>query len=316
MTRRSRSVQTHRDDRAGVKRPSRYEFSKVAVDFESGGERCSGWLYRPDRPAEPPVIVMAPGLGAEMDFGPHRYAERLAAEGYAVLLFDYRGFGSSDGGVRRLISPARQVEDYRAAVAAARGLDGVDASRVALWGASLAGGHVLQVAAGDPRIAAVVAQAPVVDGVAFARRGGVTHLVKGVVAGVRDRIQSLALGPHTVPVVGDADEFAVVSGPGARYDFEALVPPQVQWENATPARVFLSLLRYRPAKAAERVTCPTLVVAGARDAVAPADAALSAAESMPNATYLRLPIGHFDAYGGRAFERSVDHQLAFLENAL
>jgi hypothetical protein len=39
---------------------------------------------------------------------------------------------------------------------------GIDPQRIALWGTSFAGGHVLRVASHDPRVAAAVAQVPAV----------------------------------------------------------------------------------------------------------------------------------------------------------
>ena len=62
----------------------------------------------------------------------------------------------------------RQRDDWRAAVRLARSCDGIDPERIALWGTSFSGGHVIAVAADDPRIAAVVAQVPMID----AWRGG------------------------------------------------------------------------------------------------------------------------------------------------
>jgi len=52
------------------------------------------------------------------------------------------------------------LEDWRAAIRFARGLKGVDAGRIALWGSSLGGGHAVSAASEDPRVAAVVAQIP------------------------------------------------------------------------------------------------------------------------------------------------------------
>ncbi len=44
------------------------------------------------------------------------YAERFAAEGWAVFFFDYRNFGRSEGRPRNLIDPVRHVQDYHAAI--------------------------------------------------------------------------------------------------------------------------------------------------------------------------------------------------------
>ena len=43
------------------------------------------------------------------------YAQRLAPAGFAVLTMDYRGFGQSEGTPRHHESPAKKVEDIRAA---------------------------------------------------------------------------------------------------------------------------------------------------------------------------------------------------------
>src|SRR4029450_2988208 len=107
---------------------------------------------------------MAHGIGAAKGSGLLPCADAFAEAGLDVLLFDYRCFGESSGEPRQLAWPPRHREDYRAAVEFARGLDGGDAGGIVLWGISWSGGHVVYVAASDPRIAAVISQAPDVDG--------------------------------------------------------------------------------------------------------------------------------------------------------
>ncbi len=63
---------------------------------------------------------MAHGFGTTRDSGLLPFAERFAAAGCDVLLFDYRGFGGSDGSPRQDVDHRRHREDYHAAVAAAR----------------------------------------------------------------------------------------------------------------------------------------------------------------------------------------------------
>ena len=77
--------------------------------------------------------------------GRDKYAEAFVASGkFACLLFDYRGFGSSDGEIRNLIDPWRHIEDWRSALAFVAlpedhgGLaNSVDITRVGLWGSRL-----------------------------------------------------------------------------------------------------------------------------------------------------------------------------------
>lgn len=294
-----------------IRRPSRFEFSTVRARFESDGRECVGTLYRPDRPADPPVVVMAPGFGAARRWGLPAYAERFAERGYAVYLFDFAHFGDSEGEPRGLVSPTRQLTDWRAAVGAVRGLDGVDARRLALWGTSLAGGHALRLAAEDLRVSAVVAQTPVLDGRGLLRTGGISGLVRALGAGVRDRLQSFVTDPHVVPTAGDPGEFAAL--PGAYAGMRGIVDDPGRWENRIPARSFLGLARYRPVSTLEDVACPTLLLGGTRDDIAPVDTVADAAESVPTATFVRMPTDHFGPFDGPTFEESLGHQLAFLD---
>ena len=96
-------------------------------------------------------VVLAHGFGGVKEARLDAYAERFAAAGYAALVFDYRHHGDSGGEPRLLIDIGRQHEDWRAAIAHARGLDGVDANRIAAWGTSFSGGHVVELAAADQR---------------------------------------------------------------------------------------------------------------------------------------------------------------------
>src|SRR3954471_24666383 len=100
------------------------------LTFESGGEQCAAWLYMPagDRPH--PAVVLAHGFGGVRAARLWAFAERFAAAGVAALVFDYRGFGGSGGEPRQLLSIKRQLEDWRAAVAFARGAGGVGPGRV------------------------------------------------------------------------------------------------------------------------------------------------------------------------------------------
>jgi alpha-beta hydrolase superfamily lysophospholipase len=96
---------------------------------------------------------MGHGFGAERRFRLPAFAERLCAAGLAVLLFDYRGFGDSEGTPRGLVDPGRHLADFAAAVRYAQELKGVDGARLALWGTFLSGGHALVTAARLPGIA-------------------------------------------------------------------------------------------------------------------------------------------------------------------
>jgi len=297
-------------------RPSRYDYSKIRLTFRSGGERCVGRLYRPDRPSNPPLVVLAGGPIAAGGRPLSPYAERLAAAGYAAFYFDFRHAGDSDGDPRNLVSPARQRADWEAALAGLRGRGDVATDTTVLWGVGLAAEGALAVAADDPRISGVVAGTPILSGRAFLRKRGLGFLAGSLLAGVRDRIQSLVGRPYTVPLVsggadGDSGRFALVSTPGASRAYRDLAGDE--WENRIPARSILALWEHTGSDERRRPTCPVLFVGGTRDDVAGIQAAEDAAESLPDATLVRLPAGHFDIYDGDTFDRCVRHGLAFLD---
>src|ERR1044072_5023069 len=73
------------------------------VSFDSEGTRCPAWPYGPDGVVDPPVIVMAHGFASIRELRLDAYGERFAQAGFAALVFDYRGFGASDGQPPRVI---------------------------------------------------------------------------------------------------------------------------------------------------------------------------------------------------------------------
>ena len=296
-------------------RPPRVAFSTRTVGFESGGVDCSGRLFRPDRPTEPPVVVMGPGLAAERAFGLDRFAERLAARGYAAFAFDYRGFGDSGGEPRGAVSVGRQLADWEAAIDRARRLDGVDGSRLAAWGISLSGGHVLRLAAENPRVDAAVAVTPFADGRAILRQRSRRNLPRAGLLGIRDAAGARIGKRRRVKVASPPDEGGVLNHPDAMESYLRLVPRASRWDNRVPARVFLSLWRYRPIEEIEAVRTPALLLAGARDRIVPPEAVAEAAERFQAGTFVRLPTGHFGPYEDH-FEAAVGHQVAFLDGEL
>lgn len=300
------------------------KFNRNDTEFFSKGVTCRAWHYQPspEQPsdADGAMLVMAHGLGGTRDAGLDPFAERFAANGYHVLLFDYRYFGASDGEPRQLLSIGKQLDDWQAAVAYSRTLPGVNPKRVILWGTSFSGGHVLATAANDPKIAAVVAQNPMVDGFAAAMAmvsyGGLGQLLRLAAYGLADQIRALfGLSPVTVPLVAKPGEFAAMSSHDALSGYLAIAPDE--FRNEMTARMAVSLMTYRPTTKAEAIQCPVLIQASIRDTVAPAPAALKLAEKLGSrATEKRYDIGHFDIYLGEHRETALVDQLEFFGKAL
>ena len=136
---------------------------------KSGQDVIAADFYRPKNIQKPAVILMAHGLAALRHFELVKYAQRFAAAGYAVILFDYRYWGGSTGRPRELVSIKAQLEDWRTMIAHVKARKSVDAKRIVLWGTSLSGGYVLTLAAESKDVQAIMVQVPFVDGAESAK---------------------------------------------------------------------------------------------------------------------------------------------------
>ncbi len=133
------------------------------VEFEGHGATVlRGWLYLPPGATAPgvPGIVMAHGFSAPKEMALDHYAEVFCDAGLAVLVYDHRNLGASDGEPRQEINPWAQARDYRYAITWLGDRPEVDADRIGIWGSSFSGGEVIVVGACDERVKAVVANVP------------------------------------------------------------------------------------------------------------------------------------------------------------
>lgn len=299
-------------------RPSRV---RKDVSFQVKGTTLRAWLYLPENLSVPvPCIIMGHGFGGTKDEGLERYAIRFLDAGFAVLIFDYRHLGESDGEPRQLIWIPYQLEDWSAAIKYARGLKEIDPTKIALWGTSMSGGHVIVTAAKDNQIACVVAQCPGLDGHASAEMllegMGIGNVLRMIMHGQRDYFRSwFGLSPHKIPIVGKPGSIACLTTPDAYEGYRKLVSDK--FINEVCARIIIRGDKYRPVKHAHNVRCPVLLQICDYDSIIPKSAAEETEKELgKHAEVKHYPIGHFDIYIGNNFEKSVNDQLEFFKKHL
>lgn len=290
---------------------------RVKVRFESDGIDCTGYLYRPaSAGSNTPCVVMAPGFSGTQDTPAFRaVAEAFVEAGFIALTFDYRTFGESAGAPRQLVSIRGQVKDLHAAVRFARSHPGIDPDRIALWGTSLGGGHVVSAAAEDPRIAAVVAQIPFngfpkrVEGRSF------LETLRLLGAMFYDTVRGwFGRLPYYIPAVGKPGDLAVMASPQAQRTIEAM--QSAHWQNEVAPRVLFSMMRYKPGNRAYRLTMPLLVCIAEHDREVPPELSREIADHAVHGEAKTYPYAHFDFYRPDVRDQVVADQIAFLEQHL
>ncbi|WCB95485.1 Quorum-quenching protein AidA [Baekduia alba] len=287
--------------------------------FPSGDTTCAAWHYAGTNGA---CVVMAGGTGVTKEPGTDRFAQRFHEAGFSVLAIDFRRLGESGGTPRQVVRIGEQLADLQAAIAHARTLPEVDPARVALWGFSLAGGHVFRAAAADPDLAAAIAQAPLADGQAAAPNA-LRHMTPGAALrlhylAVRDVVgRRLGRAPVLIPLAGPRGTVASLTTPDGAKGAAALNPDNQYpaWEQTVAAGSALRMAFYRPGRAAARVRCPLLVLAYEDDQSALPGPAVRAGERAPRGEVRRLPGDHYAPFM-EGYEQAVELQLAFLRRQL
>jgi pimeloyl-ACP methyl ester carboxylesterase len=268
------------------------------VGLRSGDDVCRAWFFVPEEVDAPtPCIVMGHGLALTRRCSVREFALAFAGAGYAVLLFDYRGFGDSGGTPRQLISFRKQLEDWGAAIDFARAQPEVDSSHVVTWGFSLGAGHALTAAAKDIGVAAVIAVAPMFDGLsstlAAARRWSPLTFLRIGARAAKDLIGSFfGRPPTTVPVTANPGELGLLTSPDAYSGYRAMVPPDFNYETA--ARIGLLFWTYLPGLLLSRFRRAILVLPSKIDKINPPGPTIRRARKCKSATIVELDCEHME----------------------
>ena len=290
------------------------------VDFYSDGARLDGMLYTPE--ALPPgtkrgAVVLLAGYTYLKEFVLPDIARALSAAGYVALVFDYRGFGESDGPRWRLM-PAEQVADARAALTFVADQTQVDRERLALVGVSLGGSNAIAAAAADPRVAAVVSIASPGNGERWLR--GLRRYWEWdefLARLAADRTRRVRSGEssrvHPLEIV--------LPDPETESFFERVYGEFPQMRCELPLETAEALIEFRPEDVIGRLAPrPVLLMHGAADRLVPLDESRQLFERAGSPRRLEvLPeMGHFDWVmpGSRRLKDVTERVVRFLQDVM
>ncbi len=242
------------------------EFSKQAVSFDVDGQTIRADLYLPkDAGANSrvPAMVVGGSLTSVKEQMSASYAQELASSGIAALAIDYRHYGQSDGLPRQLESVETKQADLLAAVGFLRKHSAVLPQGVGLLGICTSGGNVLQAAAADPSVAAVVTVAgwfaepsltPMLYGgeqaVAQLRQQSDAALAEYLATGLADTVQTYGMAGSGAAHAGDHMDYYVNPARGK-------IPA---WTNSMAVQSWSPWLSFDPVLAASNVRVPTMII--------------------------------------------------------
>lgn len=258
------------------------------VEFHSEGTTVRGWFFAPEGAGPHPTVVLAGGWCYVRELVMPHYASAFAQAGIAALVFDYRNLGVSDGEPRQHLDPWMQIVDYQNALSYLETRPDVDPTRLGAWGISYSGGHVVVLAAIDPRVRAIVSQIPVVDGYENMRRVHGTMGYRALWARILDdraaRFKDPAAGlsiPHAT--AEPATDLSTWPFPETFHTFKALKESEAPlYQNSSTVHSVDLLLNYDIIPFARRVyDTPTLMIVAEGDDLTLWDLEIGAFNTLP-----------------------------------
>jgi len=301
-------------------------FKRTVVNIPSveQGINLHAWYYRPDTPGPHPVVVAGHGLTVIKEAGFAAFGERWASDAnYASIIFDYRGFGDSDGRERNVVTLKGQVEDYKSVISwIGQHEENFRLDKIVAMGSASSGMYVADLVVNDGRLAGGMAHCPLLDGknTLMALPFNPRLVFWAIVDTARN---ALGLSPIFVKSVGQPNEFAFMNTPTSHSGFTNMFSqgktPFTEAPNLIAPRYALDLMFNGDAgNHLTNARCPMLVVMAEADDLIPAKLTKSIVEkSNGRAKLVSVPCGHFDIMkGGSGFDANINAQLEFLKELL
>lgn len=290
----------------------------IKSTFMAGQVTCAATLHTPEGSGsrQLPGILMVGGWGSVQQALTASFINRFVEVGYAVMEFDFPGWGLSGGWPRQDINPWRRVKAANEALAHLKSQPQIDAHRIVVWGTSFGGGHVVDLAAQHPDLYGAIIQVPMLDGIATVRAVPLKRLIQFIGYGILGFLKPSA--GLNLPTVAKQGEFGTMDRDNA---WEAMqmglaAHSGKKYVNRVTARSLLTMGFYRPWTNLKHVQVPMLIVGATRDTVAPfvADKILQVAN--PQLQVVEMDADHFDPYFEPYFTNALKLQLRFLDEVL
>jgi hypothetical protein len=277
------------------------------VRIPSAGETLVGRLALPQTSAAAgklPVVVIAGSWTTVKEQMAANYVPHLLGAGFAVLTFDYRGFGESTGQPRDLESGPMKAQDISAVVAWLVAHSAVDPRRIGLMPICASASYAAMAAVDETRIASIAMVAP------WLHDRAIVEAIYGGSAGVKERLDKARAARQKYEATGTVDYIKAASNTDATaamyWEGNALdyylnpnrgaIP---QWGARFAVMAWKDWLELDAISFAARVKAPTLLVTGPGTATPGGAKQFAAAMKAPH-RLVELEGSQFDFYDNPA----------------
>ena len=288
---------------------------RTDIHFYSEGCRLSGDLYLPE-PADQipaPAIILCHGFAGIKSILLPPYAEAFAAAGFVALVFDYRGFGASEGERGRLV-PIEQVRDIRNAITYLQSRDEVDPERIGLWGTSFGGANAITTAAIDTRVRCLAVQ------ITF---GSGERMVAGDMdADGRARLETMLAKAWQRAVVRNKPMTLtfeqILTDEDSKAFYQRTITEHPDLATKLPLLTIRESLEYKPEQQLAHIAVPILIIGAGGDIVCPVSESQRLYELAQEPKKLHIIAGarHYDVYEGDYFTESSGLQTEWFSTYL
>ncbi len=289
---------------------------KQEVVFYSEGSKLIGDLYLPDTVAEGaklPTVVLCHGFAGIREILLPAYAEFFAKNGYAALVFDYRGFGDSEGERGRLV-PTEQVVDIRNAITFTQTLPQVDPNRIGLWGTSFGGANAVYTAAIDKRVKCLSVQITFASGERMVA-GGMNDEERTKMLATLQKAWQRAVTKNK-PLMLNMDQ--ILTDPDSKAFYRKTVEAHPKLKNRLPLTTIKESMECRPEQLISNLTIPVMIIGATGDIVCPVEESkiLYKKAKEPKELFIIDNARHYDVYEGEYFKLSAGKALEWYSKYL
>lgn len=262
-------------------------------------------LYASSTGSNSPTVILCHGFCGAQGILLPPFAEYFAEHGFNTLTFDYRGFGTSDGPRGRLV-PAEQIEDIERVVEWTTDQQFGRRDGVGLWGTSLGGAHVIEVAARNAAVRCVVSQMAFADGRRLITEN-MTYEAAASLETTLDAMQARKDLDGREPLVAIN---RVLSDPDSKAFFEKARREHPEADVRIPLLTVREMMRYNPGRSAPDLRQPTLVVAAEDDFVNPPAHARSIFDALDceKDWHLQHAARHYELYTPPHFQAVAERE--------